>query len=292
MGSLDGRVVLVTGAGSGLGRAHADRLAAEGALVGVNDVDEAAVDAVCAGIRGAGGVAEPLAGDVSDWETARGLVDACVERFGSLHVLVNNAGNLRERIIPLMAEEEWDDVIRVHLKGHFAMLRWASAYWRDRHKSGGGLDASVVNTTSNSGLLGQPTQASYGAAKAAIASLTVIAAQELRRYGVRVNAVAPAARTAMTDSVPALREAMRAPKSGFDKWHPDNASAVVAYLSRAGLDMTGQCWLVLGGKIQRFAPWALAERAVSDTPWTPDTVAEVLPRLATTTWSEPSNAIL
>lgn len=289
--ALDGRVALVTGAGSGLGRAHALRLAAEGASVAVNDVDAAAAHDVVGQIRSAGGDAVPAVGDVSDWTTAERLVAEAVESFGELHVLVNNAGNLRERSIPNMTEAEWDDVIRVHLRGHFAMLRWAARHWRDRRKAGAPIPASVVNTTSNSGLLGTPTQASYGAAKAAIAALTTVAALELVPDGVRVNAVAPAARSAMTESVEMLRERVQPPSAGFDRWDPDNVAAVVAYLATEDCELTGQCWLVFGGKIQRFAPWSLAEKLERDRPWTVAELADELPRLPRTVWVDAMSTV-
>lgn len=279
--------MIVTGAGSGLGRAHALRLAREGAIVGVNDLAAVAAEGVAAEICAFGGEAAPLGGDVADWGTAERLIGEMVCRYGRLDVLVNNAGNLRERSLASMSEAEWDDVIRVHLKGHFAMLRWASQHWRSRSKAGETVRASVVNTTSNSGLFGQPTHASYGAAKAGIAALTTIAAVELERYGVRVNAISPAARTAMTDSVPAVREFMEKKDAPLDPWDPDHASALVAWLARESCDATGQCWLVFGGCLQRLTPWGLGERIDAREPWTPESIGEAMERLPRTSWREP-----
>jgi len=291
VGSLDGRAALVTGAGSGLGRAHALRLAVEGAAVAVNDVHGDDARAVVEQIRAAGGDAVPAVGDVSDWSTAEQLVEDTVQDLGELHVLVNNAGNLRQRAIPNMSEAEWDDVIRVHLKGHFAMLRWAARHWRARRKEGRPVRASVVNTTSNSGLLGQPLQVSYAAAKAGIAAMTTVAAQELAADGVRVNAVAPAARTGMTEGLEPLYDLVQPPDEGFDRWDPDNVAVVVAALAAERCELTGQCWLVFGGKIQRFAPWSLEERLEREGSWTVAELAEELPRLPATTWVDPMSTV-
>jgi NAD(P)-dependent dehydrogenase (short-subunit alcohol dehydrogenase family) len=285
--ALAGRIALVTGAGAGLGRAYAHRLAREGASVAVNDLDEGKAEKVALELESAGWQAAAMPGDVADWKVAEELVAGTISRFGDLHVLVNNAGNLRESTIPHIKEADWDAVIRVHLKGHAAMLHWASRYWRGRVKDAHAVRANVINTTSNSGLLGQPAHAAYGAAKAGIAALTTIAAVELARYGVRVNAVSPAARTPMTDSVPAIKEFMRKPASGFDRWDPDNVAAVVACLAEADCDLTGQCWYVAGGRIQRIAPFSFAEKIETDGPWTPDSVRDALAELPQTVWEEP-----
>ncbi len=289
--SLEGRAALVTGAASGLGRAHALRLAAEGAAVAVNDIDESGAHAVVDEIRSAGGDAVSAVGDVSDWSTAERLIGEAVHEFGELHVLVNNAGNIRQRAIPNMTEAEWDDVIRVHLKGHFAMLRWASRYWRDRRKAGQPVRASVINTTSNSGLLGQPFQVSYAAAKAGIAAVTIVAARELVADGVRVNAVAPVARTAMTESVEPLHDLVQPPEDGFDRWDPDNVAAVVGALAAEDCELTGQGWLVFGGKIQRFGPWSLEEKLDRDEPWGVEELATELPRLPRSGWVDPMSTV-
>ncbi|HET7721129.1 MAG TPA: SDR family oxidoreductase [Acidimicrobiales bacterium] len=207
MGALDGRVVIVTGAGRGIGREHALLLAAHGAKVVVNDLggsmdgtgaSTGPAQAVVDEITAAGGEAVANTDDVSDWDGAKRMVDQAIEHFGGLDVVVNNAGILRDRMLVNMEEAEWDAVIKVHLKGTFAPSRHAAAYWRDRSKAGEDVDARIINTTSVSGIYGNPGQTNYGAAKMGIAAFTIIAAQELGRYGVTVNAIAPAAYTRMT----------------------------------------------------------------------------------------------
>ncbi len=262
-GALGGRIAIVTGGGRGLGREHALLLAAEGARVVVNDVDREAVDTVVEEIRSGGGEASADHGDVADWDGGRRLVEAAIEAYGDLHVLVNNAGNLRDRWLTEMTGDEWDDVVRVHLRGHFVPTRWASAHWKAQAKAGRPVAASVVNTTSTSGLVGQPGQTNYGAAKAGIAAFTVIAAAELGRFGVRVNAVAPLARTRMTESAASLAAVVAAPADPdeFDVWHPANVSPVVAWLATEGCSVTGEVLLVQGGLVQRFRNWSLDDDA-------------------------------
>jgi NAD(P)-dependent dehydrogenase (short-subunit alcohol dehydrogenase family) len=278
MGALEGRVAIITGAGRGLGREHALLFASEGAKVVVNDLgssvdgsddDRSAAEQVAAEIRDAGGEAVASGEDVADWEGGRRLVSSAVEAFGDLHVLVNNAGILRDRVLVNMSEEEWDSVLRVHLKGHFVPTRWAVAYWREQSKDGREVRASVVNTSSTSGLVGNPGQTNYGTAKAGIAAFTVIAAKELQRYGVRVNAISPAARTRMTESTPGLSEIVRAPADPgrFDIWDPSNVSPLVAYLSTESCPATGRVFFVQGGKVQLFRPWSLAESVERDGRW-------------------------
>jgi len=280
-GALAGRVAIVTGGGRGLGREHALLLAREGARVVVNDVgasldgtgcDGSAAAAVAEEIRAAGGEAIANHDDVADWDGGRALVEAAVAAFGELHVLVNNAGNLRDRYLTDMTAEEWDDVVRVHLRGHFVPTRWAAAHWKARAGAGRRVAAAVVNTSSTSGLKGNAGQSNYGAAKAGVAAFTVIAAAELGRYGVRVNAVAPLARTRMTESSPWLAGMVAVPAAAdaFDAWHPANVSPVVAWLASEACTRTGEVFLVHGGLVQRFRPWTLDDDAkvIQDARWT------------------------
>jgi NAD(P)-dependent dehydrogenase (short-subunit alcohol dehydrogenase family) len=291
MGALDGRVAIITGAGRGIGREHALLFAAEGAKVVVNDLggavdgsgdDRTAAEQVVDEIRAMGGQAVANADDVTDWEGGKRLVDAAVEAFGDLHVLVNNAGILRDKMLVNMSEAEWDAVIHVHLKGHFVPTRHAAAYWREKTKAGEEVKAAIVNTSSTSGLLGNPGQANYGAAKAGIGAFTVICAQELGRYGVRVNAVAPAARTRMTEQTPGLADIVAAPSdpSVFDVWDPANISPLVAALSVADLPVTGRVFFVQGGQVRLFAPWTMTETLQKDGRWEVAELADRLPSLA------------
>ncbi|MEA2687146.1 MAG: hypothetical protein QOE93_2341 [Actinomycetota bacterium] len=262
-GGLAGRVAVVTGAGRGIGREHALFFAGEGARVVVNDVDGAEAAGVVDEIRAAGGEAVANGDDVSDWDGGRRLIEAALDSFGDLHVLVNNAGNLRDRYLTDMTADEWDDVVRVHLRGHFVPTRWAAAHWKAESKAGRAERAAVVNTSSTSGLVGNAGQSNYGAAKAGIAAFTVIAADELGRYGVRVNAVAPLARTRMTSGAPGLADLVAAPTAAgeFDAGHPANVSPVVAWLASEGCPVTGEVFLVHGGTVQRFRPWTLDDEA-------------------------------
>jgi NAD(P)-dependent dehydrogenase (short-subunit alcohol dehydrogenase family) len=290
MGALDGRVVIVTGAGRGIGRAHALLFAASGAKVVVNDlggsVDGApgqpsAAHNVVDEIGAVGGTAMASTHDVTRWDDALALVEEAKDAFGDVHALVNNAGILRDRMVFNMSEEEWDSVVRVHLKGHFLPTRHLAAYWRARAKAGDTTPRAVVNTTSTSGLVGNPGQSNYGAAKAGIAALTVIAAQELSRYGVRVNAIAPGARTRMTDLTPGLAELVAPPadEKVFDSWDPANVSPLAAYLCSPGCIFTGRVFFVLGGEVRLFSPWNVAEGIEKPGRWTVEELAERLPEL-------------
>jgi NAD(P)-dependent dehydrogenase (short-subunit alcohol dehydrogenase family) len=264
MSSCAGRVAIVTGAARGLGRAHALAFAAAGAAVVVNDygvaLDGTGADTVPAQrvvdeIRAAGGRAVANADDVADWAGALRLVQTALDEFGRLDVLVNNAGFLRDRMLANLAEDEWDAVIRVHLKGHFAPLRHAAAYWRAESKAGRQPDARVINTSSGAGLLGSIGQGNYSAAKAGIAALSIVAAAEMGRYGVTVNAIAPAARTRMTEQT--LAEMMAAPgEGGFDAMAPENVSPLVVWLGSAeSRDVTGRVFEVEGGRITLAEGW-------------------------------------
>jgi len=290
MGALDGRVALITGAGRGLGRAHALHLAAEGARVVVNDLgtasdgtgtDPADAQRVTDEIIGRGGQAVASSHDCADFEGARRLVQTAVDAFGDLHVLVNNAGILRDRRVVNMSEAEWDDVIRVHLKGHFAPLHHAAQWWRERANAGHEVKASVVNTTSTSGLLGNVGQTNYGAAKAGIAALTLIAAQELADQGVRVNAIAPSARTRMTEQTPGLDDLVRAPSDPdvFDVWDPANASPLVTWLATEDCPATGRVYFVQGGAVKLFSGWSIGPSIERDDRWTVADLDEAMPKL-------------
>jgi len=289
MGALEGRVAIITGAGRGIGREHALLFASEGAKVVVNDLggaidgsgdDRTPAEQVVGEITSAGGTAIANDDDIADWDGGKRLIDAALDAFGDLHVLVNNAGILRDRVLVNMTEEEWDSVIHVHLKGHFVPTRHAAAYWREQSKAGREVKASVVNTSSTSGLLGNPGQTNYGAAKAGIGAFTVIAAQELSRYGVRVNAIAPAARTRMTESTPGLSDIVKAPgEDQFDVWNPGNVSPLVAYLSTEGCPATGRVLFVQGGTIRNFQNWTMTDTIDKQDRWTIDELKAEMPRL-------------
>ncbi len=279
MGALDGRIAIITGAGRGIGREYALLYAAEGAKVVVNDLGEAAQEVVDE-IVAAGGTAIANNDDVADWEAGKHLIDSTVEAFGGLDVLVNNAGILRDRVLINLSEDDWDAVIHVHLKGHFVPTRHAAAWWREQTKEGREVNAAVINTSSTSGLFGNPGQTNYGAAKAGIAAFTTIAATELARYGVRVNALTPNARTRMTVETPGLSDIVAAPEdpSVFDAWDPANIAPLVAYLGTAGCTATGQVYYALGGQIRRWTPWALDGTLEKDGRWT---VAELQAQMPT-----------
>jgi NAD(P)-dependent dehydrogenase (short-subunit alcohol dehydrogenase family) len=291
VGALEGRVAIITGAGRGIGREHALLFAAEGAKVVVNDLggavdgagdDRTAAELVVDEIKSFGGEAVPNSDDIASWDGAQRLVEAAVAAFGDLHVLVNNAGILRDRMLVNMSEEDWDSVIHVHLKGHFLPTRCAAAYWREQVKQGREVHGSVINTSSTSGLLGNPGQANYGAAKAGIAAFTVIAATELGRYGVRVNAIAPAARTRMTEATPGLGDIVKAPDDpgAFDVWNPANISPLVAYLATEGCPLTGRVLFVQGGQVRVFQPWTMTDTLEKKNDrWTVEELAKELPGL-------------
>src|SRR5690606_15684375 len=224
------------------------------AKVVVNDIDEAA-EQTAADVRAAGGDAVASTDSITTWEGGQALIKTAVDTYGRLDVLVNNAGILRDRMLVSMSEEEWDIVVDVHLKGHFIPTRFAAEHWRERTKAGESVNAAVVHTSSTSGLLGNPGQTNYGAAKAGIGAFSIICAQELARYGVRSNCIAPAARTRLTEATPGLGEMIAAPKDGFDVWDPANVSPLVAYLSTAGCDITGQTFFVQGGTVRIMEPW-------------------------------------
>ncbi|RVW06567.1 SDR family oxidoreductase [Rhodococcus spongiicola] len=286
-GLLDGRVVIITGAGRGIGRAHALAFAAEGAKVVVNDIGvggdgsatgETPAEQVVAEIEAAGGTAVVNGDDVASWDGAQNLIKTALDNFGRLDVLVNNAGFLRDRMLVGMSEEEWDAVIRVHLKGHFAPLRHAAAYWRAEAKAGRPVDARIINTSSGAGLMGSIGQGNYAAAKAGIAEMTVQAAAELKNYGVRVNAIAPAARTRMTlGAGGAMADAMAAPEDGFDAMAPENISPLVVWLGSAeAKDVTGRVFEVEGGKITVAEGWRHGPTQDKGDRWEPSELGPVV----------------
>jgi NAD(P)-dependent dehydrogenase (short-subunit alcohol dehydrogenase family) len=259
-GICKGRVAIVTGAGRGIGREHALELARQGAKVVVNDLGVSnsgegggtgPAEEVVRAIRDMGGEAIANGADVADWGQTEALVRETIETFGRLDAVVNNAGFVRDRMFVSCSEEEWDAVIRVHLKGHFCIARHAAAYWRGRVKAGEEVDARIVNTSSGAGVLGSVGQSSYSAAKAGIATLTLVQAAELGRYGITANAICPIARTRMTEG--AFGDSMKAPEQGFDENDPANVSPFVAWLaSSESKGVTGRVWEVFGGTITVF----------------------------------------
>ena len=271
MGLLDGRVAIVTGAGRGIGRGEALELARAGARVVVNELDADAGQAVVDEIAAAGGEAVLDAGDCSEDDTARALVARAVDTWGRLDALVNNAGILRDRTVAKMSVDEWDAVVKVHLRGHFLPTHYACAYWKDA-----GTGGRIVCTASSSGLLGNFGQANYGAAKAGIAAFSTIVAMEMARYGVRCNAIAPAARTRMTESAyGAFKDLSADEEESFDFWHPDNVAPLVAYLcSEAAGTISGKVFGVQGDAVELYQPFtSVAVIQNHDTRFTPEGIA-------------------
>ncbi|WP_330303856.1 MULTISPECIES: SDR family oxidoreductase [unclassified Streptomyces] len=283
----EGRVVIVTGAGRGLGRAHALAYAAEGARVVVNDLGvgldgtpgpDSPARQVADEIRAAGGEAVAHGGDIATTEGAASLIGAALETYGRLDTLVNNAGFLRDRMLVNLDEDDWDAVLRVHLKGHFLPLKHAAAHWRAETRAGRTPQARVVNTSSGAGLLGSVGQGNYSAAKAAIIGLTLVAAAEMGRYGVQVNAIAPAARTRMTEQT--FAETMTAPGSGFDAMAPENVSPLVVWLgSAASAGVTGRVFETEGGRITVMEGWRPGPTAEKGARWTPSEAGETTLKL-------------
>ena len=289
MGALQGRVAIITGAGRGLGREHALLFAAEGAKVVVNDLggandgsgsDMTPAQQTVADIKAMGGEAIVNTDNVADWDGAKRMIDQAVETFGDLDILVNNAGILRDRVLVNMTEAEWDAVIAVHLKGHFAPTRHAAAYWREQSKNGVTKVRNLVHTSSTSGLFSNPGQANYGAAKSGIATFSQICAKELSRYNVKSNSIAPAARTRLTLATPGLEDVM-APKEGaFDMWDPANVSPLVAYLSSEACEFSGETFYVQGGQVTRVQSWLMAEEIKQNDRWSVADLTKAMSALA------------
>jgi NAD(P)-dependent dehydrogenase (short-subunit alcohol dehydrogenase family) len=282
MGLLDGKVAIVTGAGRGIGREEALLLASEGAKVIVNDVggsvagsgeDRTPAQEVVDTIRQSGGEAESNSDDISSWAGAERLIDQAVETYGTLDILVNNAGILRDKMSFSMDESDWDDVIRVHLKGHFGPSHFAGVYWRNKSKAGEPTSGRIINTSSESGLFGNVGQANYAAAKAGIASLTLVLARELQRYGVTANAIAPRARTRMTENL--FGEMAAKKDEGFDAWDPKNIAQLVGFLaSDAAADVSGQVFVVFGGDVWVMGGFHPVGEVHRETGWTPSGLVE------------------
>ena len=297
-GICEGRVVIVTGAGRGIGRAHALEFARQGAKVVVNDlgadVDGSGSSAhpaaeVVDDIRAAGGEASANGENVATWDGARRLIDSAIEEWGRLDVLVNNAGILRDRMVVNMSEDEWDAVIAVHLKGTFATTRFAAAHWRERAKAGERNDARVVNTISTSGIFGNPGQSNYGAAKAGIAAFSIITARELGRYGVTVNAIAPGALTRMTEGLGMGRRAAERGPGEFDTTAPENIAPLVVWLgSEQSRDLTGQVFLVSGGTISVAEGWRRGATISRDERWSPDDLGKAIPDMFAAAAADPN----
>ncbi len=279
-GLCEGRVVIVTGAGRGIGRGHALEFARQGAKVVVNDLGAEAdgrgrsgshADEVVDTIRQQGGEAVANASDVADWNAAGELVETALDRFGRLDVVVNNAGFVRDRMFVSASEEEWDAVVRVHLKGHFCVARRACEHWRAQAKAGEAVDARIINTSSGAGLQGSIGQSAYAAAKAGIAALTLVQAAELARYGITANAIAPSARTRMTEAL--FAEMMKKPEQGFDAMAPENVAPLVVWLgSPESKQVSGRVFEVAGGKISLADGWREGPIVEKAERWEPEEV--------------------
>ncbi|MFZ4584139.1 MAG: SDR family oxidoreductase [Acidimicrobiia bacterium] len=284
MGLLDGKVAIVTGAGRGIGRSHALLLASEGAKIVVNDLgggregdgaDATPAEQVASEIVAAGGAAVANHENIATWPGAEALINQAVSAFGKLDILVNNAGILRDGMSFNLTEEEWDSVITVHLKGHFAPSHFAARYWREQAKSGEVTSGRIINTSSESGLFGNAGQANYAAAKAGIASMTIVMARELAKYGVTVNAIAPRARTRMTETIPGAADFMVAKEGEFDQWSPDNISPIIGFLaSDAAADISGQTFIVWADHVYSTTGWRILNDVAKGDRWTVSELVE------------------
>lgn len=281
MGILNDRVVIITGAGGGLGAAHARVLAAEGACVVVNDINQSAAQSVVDEIVQNGGRAIVNTSDITNYSDSENAVKQAIETFGDLHCVLNNAGVNRDRMFASMTEAEWDTIMAVHLKGHFCISSHAVHYWRDQAKAGRKVDARIINTTSGAGLQGSIGQSNYAAAKAGIAALTLNQAAELRRYGITVNAVAPAARTGMTTAVESMAQRMAKPEDGsFDYWAPENVSSLMAWLaSEESAAVSGRVFEAEGGKISIADGWRTTQGVDKGDRWMPAEISQAMEQL-------------
>ena len=279
MAICEGRTVIITGAGGGLGRAYAQAFAAEGARVVVNDIRAEAAQDVAGEIRASGGQAIANSDDITTLDSAQRIVDAALEAFGEVHVLVNNAGMLRDRMFISLTEEDWDLVMRVHLKGHYCLANILGRRWRDLAKAGTPVAGRIINTSSGAGLQGSVGQSNYSAAKGGIAALTLVQATELARYGVTANALAPAARTAMTES--AMPDVVKAPDDGsFDAWAPENVAPLVVWLGSEGSgQVTGQVFESQGGRISLADGWRTGTTEDKGSRWQVQEIGPVIEQL-------------
>ena len=278
MGICDQRTVVITGAGGGLGRAYALAFAQEGANVVINDIRAEAAQAVADEVIAAGGKALANTGDITTMAGAQSILDAAVAAFGDVNVLVNNAGVLRDRMFLSLSEDDWDMVMRVHLRGHFCMGNTFGRHWRDQKKAGKDVDARIINTSSGAGLQGSIGQSNYVAAKGGIASLTLVQAAELARYGVTVNSLAPAARTSMTEG--AMPDMVKKPESGFDAWDPLNVASIVVWLgSPQSRHVTGRCFEAKGGEICVADGWFTGVIRDKGERWNPSELGLVVDQL-------------
>ena len=281
MGILDNRVAIITGAGGGLGAAHAKVFAKEGCAVVVNDINEEAAQKVVDDIKAAGGKAIVNTSDITNYEDSKRAVEAAIKAFGDLHIVLNNAGINRDRMFASMTEADWDAIMAVHLKGHFCITSNAVQHWRAQSKAGQEVKARIINTTSGAGLQGSIGQSNYAAAKAGIAALTLNQAAELGRYGITANAVAPAARTGMTTAVESMAERMKKPEDGsFDYWAPENVSTLLAWLaSEESADITGRVFESEGGKISIADGWRSTEGVDKGAQWQPAEIGDAMKEL-------------
>ncbi|MBO6751807.1 MULTISPECIES: SDR family oxidoreductase [Spongiibacter] len=281
MGVCQDRVVIITGAGGGLGAAHAKVFAAEGAKVIVNDINQEAAQKVVDDIKAAGGDAVVNTSDITNYDDSLNAVKQAIDTYGDLHVVLNNAGINRDRMFASMTESDWDAIMAVHLKGHFCITSHAVHYWRGQSKEGKAVDARIINTTSGAGLQGSVGQSNYAAAKAGIAALTLNQAAELARYGITANAIAPAARTGMTTAVESMAQRMAKPDDGsFDYWAPENVSSLLAWLGSAeSASVTGRVFEAEGGKISVADGWRKGPEVDKGARWEPAEVGQAVEKI-------------